>query len=245
MRARSANRITYFPGVANAEGAKTVTVTHAVPVRADITMVPTRLVAASGSVIGSSGRPISGGSLLLAHGDGLFGIDGRRLSISAEGRFAVLLPPGTYHLHYRENVSIPLAPDGWKVSGATIVVADRDLSAIRVAPIRMVTVTGRVVIDPSMGELAKRGGIRVGASPLDFDGNPGPQIPGTVKEDLTFEFRTWPSRGIVRIHAEGRELVPRAVRINGDLIDRRNVVFAAGRPLSGLEIDLRDQPRPR
>jgi hypothetical protein len=241
---RSANRITYFPGVARAADAKAVTVTPAVPVRADITMVPTRLVAVSGSVIGSSGRPISGGPLLLAHGDGLFGIDDRRLSVGRDGTFAVLLPPGKYHLHYREDASIPLSPDGWKVSGATLVVADRDLSAIRVAPIKMVTVTGRVVIDPSMRDLVKRGGIRIGASPVDFDGNPGPQMPGTVKDDLTFEFRTWPSRGIIRIQVERRELVPRAVRINGGLIDRRNVAFAPGGALSGLEIDLRAQPTP-
>ena len=193
---RSANRITYFPGAASAAGAKTVTVTHAVPVRADITMVPTRLVAVSGSVIGSDGGTISGGHLILAHGDGLFGIDSRRLSIGGDGTFAVLLPPGTYHLHYREDASVPVAPDGWKVSAATIVVADRDRSAIRVAPIKMVTATGRVVIDPAMRELVKRGAIQVGASPLDFDGNPGPQMPATVKEDLTFAFGTWPSRGM-------------------------------------------------
>ena len=239
---RSANRITYFPGVATAAKAQPVTVTRAVPVRAEISLLPARLVAVSGSVIGSNGRPLPEGRLSISHAGELFGIDGRQVAFGPAGAFTVLLPPGTYHLHSREDASVPVPTGGWKVSGARLVVADRDLAGVRVSPIPMVTVTGRVVIDPAMRELVKRGAMRIGASPVDFDGNPGPQVSGTVRDDLTFEFRTWPSRGVVRVHVERRELVPRIVKLNGTPVARREILFVGGRSVTGLEVDLRGQP---
>ena len=97
-------------------------------------------------------------------------------------RSSVLLPPGPYHLHYREDASIPVGSGrleglGRDGRGRPIVICPPS----GVAPIKTVTATGRVVIDPSMRDLVKRGAIRIGASPVDFDGNPGPQMPGTVK----------------------------------------------------------------
>ena len=130
------------------------------------------------------------------------------------------------------------------MSGARVTLAEADVAGVRVEPIRMVTVRGRVL--SSAGVSVQ--GLSVGGTPLASGGPMGPQRPGTVAADGTFEFRTWPSRVIIRISTPGpamqqrgspsRELRSRVVRLNGVDVTRTGIDVRAGRDVSGLVIEL-------
>ena len=102
----------------------------------------------------------------------------------------------------------------------------------------MVQATGRVVIDPKLRGQFDPASVTVGASPLNFEGNPGPQRPGRLRDDLTFEFRTWPAQGIVRVSPEHGIWTVKAVRCNGAEVTRTGIDFRQGETIAGIEIEL-------
>ena len=68
-------------------------------VSADIRLVPRRLSVIAGTVVGSNGRPLSGGELQLGMGPPLFGLGGLVMPIESDGSFATPpLAPGKYSL---------------------------------------------------------------------------------------------------------------------------------------------------
>ena len=84
--------------------------------------------------------------------------------------------------------------------------------------------------------------VRVSAFPLDFDGNPGPQRAGIIRDDLTFELRTWPGRGTIRVLPPDAWIVSR-VRLSGADVKKTGIDFRAGQDVSGLEVELVKVPR--
>lgn len=242
--ARFGYAITYHPGADRASDAKPVTVSTNAPAAADITLASAHLAEVSGTAIGSDGRPAHGGMMSIAHGDGLFGIDSKAVPIRPDGTFLVRgLPPGTYFLQLREGVWPPPRDVMPKVSVAKVTVYDGDVTRVRVMPIEMVKVTGRVIVDPAQRSL-RPSEIRISASPTDSNGNPGPQRGGTVRADFTFEFRTWPGPGYVRLWVGTQEWTAKAVRLNGVDVGEKDIDFRAGREISGLEVEL-GKPRER
>ena len=102
----------------------------------------------------------------------------------------------------------------------------------------MVKATGRVVIDSDLRSSFVGSQCSIAGAPENFDGNPGPTHPGTVRDDLTFEFASWPGPHYVRvlIYLPGWRV--KAIRINGiDIIDKP-IDFRDGEPVSGIEIEL-------
>ena len=219
--------------------ARPVVVAGLTPTRADITLVPARLAMVSGVVLDHDRKPVSGGRLPLSPGDGFFGLDSRAVVIRPDGTFvARALPPGTYHFQFREGPWPP--PQGVipHISAARVVLAGEDVRDVRVAPLEMVRATGRLVVDPAARAALVPSQIRVGASPIDFDGNPGPQQSGLVNEDLTFEFRTWPSVGRVRVTPIPPGWSVKAVRLKGIDVTEKGIDFVAGQEISGLEVEI-------
>ena len=235
---RSGYAITYYPNASNAANAKSVIVTRTSGATANITLLPARLFVVSGSVTGSNGRPASDARLHIAHGDGLFGLGGLAATTRPDGTFALPgLPPGTYFLHMREGLWPPPRDVIPKVSVATVHVVDRDVNGVRVEPLPMVRATGRIIVDPAVRASMRPSTIQVGSSPVDFQGNPGPGRPGILRDDLTFEFRTWPALGYVRVLPESEWSVTR-VRLNGVDVTNTGIEFVAGRDVTGLEVEL-------
>ena len=235
---------TFHPSAVHVADAARVRVAPFARATANITLAPTPLRTVTGTVTGAAGRPVPGGLLMLGRGDGLFGLFSGAIQIRPDGSFAVAgLQPGTYYLHFRESAWPPprgVAPD---ISGATVVVRDADIANVRVVPVPMVRGTGRVVIDAAARSSLRVSEITVGGSPIDFSGNPGPQLPGAVKEDLTFEFRTWPSVGRLRVSGLPSTWTVKAIRVNGVDATDKPIDFVAGRDVVGIEIELIGGPR--
>ena len=86
---RFGHAITYHPAAGRSSDAKVVNVGAGAPAIADITLAPAHLAEVSGTAIGSDGQPAKGGRLLVAHGDGLFGVDSMAVPIRPDGTFLV------------------------------------------------------------------------------------------------------------------------------------------------------------
>jgi hypothetical protein len=231
-------RNTFHPSAATPSEAKLVRVTFQ-PGIANITLRPASLGTISGVVIQSNGRSAEGGTLRVAHGDGLFGLASRGLPVRPDGTFtAPALQPGTYFLQFREGVWPPSRDTIPKVSVATVTVAGSDVGGVRVAPVSMVRATGRVIVDAVHRPRLQPATIVVAGAPSSFEGMPGPQRPGRVAADLTFEFRTWPGRGRIRVRTESTGWIVTSVRWKGVDITDKEVQFAAREDLDGLEVHL-------
>lgn len=237
---RNGFRITYHPSAATVREAVPVTVNVRASQTVNITALPARLSIMAGTVFTSTGQPAAGGTLRVTHGDNLFGFGSTDIKLSASGAFSIAgVPPGTYFLHFSEgpwppprSVEIPL------ISGARVVVSESDLTNIRVTPIHMVRATGRVIIAPASRADFRPGGFTVGSTPIDFEGNPGPQRPGLLRDDLTFEFRTWPGPGRVRVFPEYGDWTIASVHYGGADVTRTGIDFRQGVEISGIEVEL-------
>ena len=229
---------TFYPGVRAFTDAKIVVVRPGMPATALVTLLPAALFTTSGVVLDSSGRPVSGGTLLITHGDGLFGLDSRAVRIHPRGTFGIAgLQPGTYFLQFRESQWPPPRGTIPKVSQAKVVIADADVPNVRVAPLTMVRATGRLVVEAASDRASLDPAfVSVGPLSTPFDGNPGPSRPGTVGKNLRFEFRAWPMPARIRVMIESPGWVVKAVRHNGEDITDRAIEFVQGKEITGLEV---------
>jgi hypothetical protein len=194
----------------------------------------------SGSVVGSDGQPKRGDRVSVAHADGLFGFDPKQLSISPSGTFVVPnLPKGSYCLSVHEGAWPPPRDEiPMGILGARVTIVDRDVPNVRVEAIHMVKATGRLVVDPADWATLQPASLKVAAVPMSADCTPGPQRPGTIRDDLTFEFLTWPGRGTVYLTRVSLNDVPTAVRLDGVEVTKEGIDFRQGQDITGLEITI-------
>jgi hypothetical protein len=235
---RAGHGITYHPASATRADARQVMVTVREPVVADIMLVPAALAFVSGTVIGQTGQPTGGGTLGVAHGDGLFGVHGRSTTIRPDGSFVLpALPPGVYILQFQEGPVRPLPGTAPQVSGATLAVDGRDLAGIKVAPIHRVRATGRVIIPPEARALLLPAAIRVSGFPV-IDGMPGTMGAPITNDDLSFSFEAWPGPNFVRVSVDAPGWVVKAIRYRDADVLKKPIEFKEGHEITGLEVEL-------
>jgi hypothetical protein len=236
---RSGYANTFYPDAVDFANAKRIRVAPGEPPRITITIAPARLATVAGRVTGSSGRLVERGTVLIAHGDGFYGLDARGVAVRSNGTFvAPALQPGTYHFHFREGSWPPARGETPRISGATVVVTGADVTDVEVKPIAMVRGSGRVTIDPAAGADLNTGAVTIGAAPVDFDGNPGPTRAGTLNPDLTFEFRAWPGAMTIRATLPSPQWMIKKIYVKGVDVTDQPVKFVEGQEVSGIEIVL-------
>ena len=235
---RTGYRITYFPSAQAVTDSMPVTVNMHAPAVADIRLLAATLAVVSGTVIGQSGQPVRAGSLHIAHGDHLFGIDSMGMRIRADGAFMLpALPPGTYFLQFHESAWPPPRGEVPLISNETIVVNGEDISGVRVAPIHQVPVRGRVVVADADRSQFQRSQFEVTVAPAG-DGNPGPISGDRVREDLSFEFKAWPQPSAMRVIIyQGGWRVKRVLRDGVDITDKP-IDIREGHDVTGIVIEL-------
>jgi hypothetical protein len=245
---RRGHAVTYYPGALESSEAREIAVGGGESVEADIRLIPRRVSVISGVAIGSTGRPLSSGIVQLGFGAPLFGVGGTSLAISRDGSFtSPVLPPGVYSLQTTDGQgarAMSQVPNP-VMSGARVTLAEADVTGVRLEPIRMVTVRGRVLSTAGVSVQ----GLTVGATPMASGGPMGPQRPGTVDANGNFEFRTWPGRVFVRVFpatppppgsGRGRssELRSRVVRLNGADVTKTGIEVRPARDVAGMVIEL-------
>ena len=230
-------RTTYFPSAATVAAAKFVPVSTRERSTAVITMLPAKLSKVSGIVTLSNGKPPRGGKLNVGRGDGFFGFASFAVPVRDDGSFELTrVPPGTFFLHFRETPWPPPRGQEALVSGATVVTRGVDLPGTQVRPIPVLSVRGRVVLEGGTRDQLRPAEVSLAAVPYDFEGNPGPIYPATLRDDLSFELRAYAAHVRVRVTLPDRQWRMKHVRLDGVDVTTAGFELRPGVKLGMLEV---------
>jgi hypothetical protein len=154
------------------------------------------------------------------------------------------VPRGTYCLRAIDGVWPPRDGDAARTAFARVTV-DRDVTNIRVAPIGMVKITGRVMTDAVTRAQMALNPVRIAASLDESSCMFGVQHSSVVRSDLTFEFQTWPGTGAIELflgQLGGGASV--RVRLNGKDVTRTKIDFREGQNISGVDVEITRVSKP-
>jgi hypothetical protein len=234
---------TCYPGVARVADARPIVLTVAEVRDGSFAMqVAARLATVSGAAMDANRRPVPAGTVLLSARAGFPGpLSG---TIQANGRFAIPgVPPGDYvastsgpssqtrDQQYRPDRSV-----------AAVTVGASDISGVVVAPVKAVTVSGRLIVPVNSAATTQTRFIRIGvveASPQPFVGPPPPAA--VVNPDLTFQLQAPALPVMIQVLGAG-PLLETAVRIGGRNFIDTPIDLRSGQDVRGVEIELTESP---
>jgi hypothetical protein len=244
---RSGYAPTYHPGTASVAEAQRLTVELGqTRTGIDVVLSPTRLARITGTAVGSDGKPVTAGTLLVAQtslggfsmvSGGQFRPDGTfTISNVAPGEYTILATPASMALSL-------LAGGASERISTTVTVAGEDINGLRLTGVKASTVTGRVILPE-----ATPGAI--GASTIQLtatDARPTPPVPlaggglGQVSDDFTFEMKVQPGLQLIRLGPQVPGVTLKAVRLNGTDVTDTGIEFRPNEDVSGVEIELTTQ----
>lgn len=241
---RSGYAPTYYPGTPNIAEAQRINVPIGQAVNdLNMALVQTRTARISGTAVDSSGKPLSGGFLMIMQRSGPMVMSSGASQIRPDGSFTIAnVAPGEYTLTAQAPGGMPGDPG--ESATALVTVTGEDITGLQLAGTRMITATGRLVIDPQAAKSFNVSTLRITTSPMNPDlmmmGGGG----GRVNDDLTFEIRTRPGLQLVRLlnMAAANGWMTKAVRYNGVDITDSGYEFRPNEDISGIEIELTNHP---
>ena len=237
---RTGYNVSYFPNALTLATARQIRVTGRMAITANVTLVPATLSVVSGRVVDADGRSVGNVPLRITYGGGLPSGRSLHATVAADGRFRLAgFPPATYVLQTRSDDTPSETDETPTISAATVIVDGHDVTGVVVRPVSMVVVSGRATVSDEMLRAALiQTPISLGVSLADPDRDLGPQRPGVIAEDLTFELRTWPGRGMITVSSPA--WLVKAVRLNGADVTS-GIDFTPGTRIEHLEVEL--EPR--
>ncbi len=247
---------TYYPGTGSVTEAQPIALGVSEEASIAFALQAVRTARISGSVITSTGVPLSNGMVMLLAADGAgggpmaFGAGNR---IRADGSFLLSnVAPGAYTLTATNGGPGLRAGGGGDIEMGTlpVTVAGDDVTGVTVVTGRGATVTGTIVAaQGSSATLAKStlqvtapvvgGGL--GGFPGLGGGGPGPFGGRNVAEDGTFTLTNLFGSRLIRLNGLAQEWMLESVIVEGrDVIDQA-VEFAPNSDLTGARIVVTDR----
>ena len=247
---------TYYPGTPDVAQAQAVTVGLGQELGAvAFSLSPTRLARVSGTVMSSSGSPLTG-AIVLARplaggGTGPLNVGGGN-QVRADGSFTINnLPPGEYMIDVRER---PRNMQGLQIgdlsqlefASVQLSVAGSDISGLTILTTSGVTVSGRVVFQGQAGQKQNAGGMRIAAvsqSGLPLIRGVAARVlgGGRVNDDGTFEVRGLAGPQVVRVDGVPSGWTVKSITIGGADITDTPFDFKSGDALTSLLVTLTDR----
>jgi protocatechuate 3,4-dioxygenase beta subunit len=228
--------VTYYPGTANLADAQKLTIGLGGSVF-DVTLmlVPTRTARISGFVLDGKGRPVKQGSVMViprSPAGGSIGSGGGM--IRPDGWFTISnVAPGEYTLRGMTPGQPGSQPE---TAMATVSVNGIDLTDVQLEPVKPISVSGRVIMDPVAARTFKPEMMRLTAPPSEPGPFMGPMAPpAAVRDDLTFEFQASPGPSVVRLIGPAGWMI-KSVSLNG--ADVTDGITFRNEGVSGLEVEL-------
>jgi len=236
---------TYYPGTANITEAQRVTLGVGTTVT-DITvaLVLTKTARVSGVAVDADGQPLAFGFINMTQRDprGSLMMMSGGAQTRADGTFTLSnVVPGEYTV----RAMSPRSNDG--ISGASqanVTVDGQDIDNLRLTPIALVSVHGRVVIDPASAQTLRPNSFRVmmrPKSPEDAMMPIGPPEP--VKDDATFELKALPGTQLLQLLPSGPGSVwqTKSIRVAGFDVTDAGIDVRSGEEINDLEIEITGQ----
>ena len=238
---------TYHPGTINPSDAQTVTVSLAEDTSIEFALSTVRLMRVSGTVVDSQGRPAAGSfvSAMTRQGTSMFGSGGG--SVSPDGTFTINgVAPGEYSLEVRTQPRLG-STEAPEFGSTSIVVADAELTGVRIVTGKGTTISGRVIFEGTPPRRSDgQAELRVFPNPADpsrpsMVGNftLDPRSNGTVDENGNFQLTGLSGRVFLQFSAAGWAI--KSITLDGeDVTD--DPIDLAGRPLvAGMVIRVTDK----
>jgi protocatechuate 3,4-dioxygenase beta subunit len=244
---------TYFPGVADASQAQTVSVTIGQELSAiGFPLVPARFARVAGVVLASDGRPLGGAILVIRprmSGSGLGNLvgGGGRSAADAEGRFSLArIPPGEYVLDVQQRPDRPQnvtnAVAQLEFASLPLTVSD-DVENLTITTTAGITLSGRVVYE---GQNPPRTSFQIMA--IAPDGAPGLRAlagralgSGRVSGDGTFDIHGLFGPQLLRPQNVPTGWTLKSVEVNGTDVTDMPFDFRPGSNITGAVITLTDR----
>ena len=155
--------------------------------------------------------------------------------IRPDGTFMINgLAPGEYTL--RAQSFGPAGPSG-ETGTAKIVATGDDLADVRIVGAKPSTLSGRIVIDPSISASLPQS-LQLMPIPTEPGQMPMGSMPGRMAEDGTFEMKSAPGRMRLQMMGPMGGMVVRAIRQNGTDITDAGIDVRPNEDISGLEVEL-------
>jgi carboxypeptidase family protein len=225
---------TYYPGTANLADAQKLSIGLGGTV-SDVTvmLVVARTARVSGTVVDGQGRPLKQGSVMLMSLTTM-GMPAGGGPIRPDGTFTFNgIAPGEYVVRAMLPNTTGVMSDS---AMANVSVNGIDVTDVRVEPVRPITVSGHVVLDPVAARSFRPETMRLNATPSD----PGPTFgpappPAAVRDDLTFEFKASPGPSVIRLAAPPGWMI-KSVTLNG--ADVTDGITLRNEDVSELEVEL-------
>ena len=235
---------TYYPGTLDPGGAQFVAVATSQDLTGiDFSLIGTRTVTVSGTLVDAAGAPTRGGALQLRPLVGGFAAPvPMNARTPQDGRFEFAnVPPGSYLIHAdrgRQNGST----EG-EFGSLPVTVGSEDVSGLKLQMSAGSDIAGHITFDTTDPD-HRPDASRVEISPIaiDIDASPGTPAVADIARDWTFRMRG--------INGSRRLLAPRlpagwsleAVRVNGvDATDRAIPFGRRDQSLSDVEVVLTDR----
>jgi 5-hydroxyisourate hydrolase-like protein (transthyretin family) len=158
---------TFYPGTINPAEAQAISVGAGDETSVQVSLIPSRLVRISGTVVDSEGRPAAGAMIMLVTRTGTSMFSSGVGSVSADGTFAIgSVPPGEHSLDVRPTVR-PGTTGGGEGASFPITVSSSDISNVRIVTNKGATIGGRVVFEGTSARSTDSTPLRVLAQQSD------------------------------------------------------------------------------
>ena len=158
---------TFYPGTINPAEAQAVSVSVGDETSVQVSLIPSRLVRISGTVVDSEGRPAAGAQLLLVTRSGTSMFSSGFGSVSADGTFTIgNVPPGEHSLDVRPTPR-PGATGSGEGASFPITVSNSDISNVRIVTSKGATISGRVLFEGTSARSTDATPLRIFAQQSD------------------------------------------------------------------------------
>lgn len=231
---------TYYPGTNDPSGALVVAVSAGQEAFADISLLPFKASRLNGIVLGSTGRPASGGrvnAMLRSESEESLGVT-RNASVRSDGTFTINgLTPGNWVVTAWGDDRVGQVRQGAReFAQLTVGVGSGDAEGLTLVLSGGGTLRGRIAFQGRPGPDITR--LRIVAVPDDPLDRPAWGMSGPISfgADGTFEVTGLTGRRVVSVGGVAQGWAVKSIMLGGQDLQDSGIDFLPGRVVSGIEI---------
>ena len=227
---------TYYPGTGSVTDAQRVSIGLAQEQgNINFALMPVRAVRISGTVLDSTGVPLSGGAIALLPSDSMIRIGGfgGGNRIGGDGRFSLAnVAPGSYTI--TATAGRPRGAD-MEVASMPLFVSGEDMTGLTLITSTGTSLSGRVVAAAGVATSLPSGNVQVGVAQFR-SGRGIPSRPVRMAADGTFELTNLFGQGFIRINGLPQDWMLTSVSVNGTDVTDTPIEFRPNEEIRGVQV---------